>query len=106
MTDVADVTVVIPAFQAENTIDRALASVLAQTVLPRAVIVVDDGSTDGTMAAAEAWRAKIDKIDLRVVRQPNAGAGAARNRALRDAKTRYVAFLDSDDTWMPRKLPK
>lgn len=100
----ADVTVVIPAYQSVRTIDRALASVVSQTAPPKTAIVVDDGSSDGTEMAADAWRDKMNGIELQIIRQTNAGAGAARNRALQEATTRYVAFLDADDEWLPDHL--
>ena len=76
-----DVSVIIPAYRAESTIRRALRSVAAQTAPPTEVIVVDDGSPDRTAATAEACRAEMGGIALKVVRQQNAGAGAARNQA-------------------------
>ena len=102
----ADVSVIIPAYRAETTIARALGSVAAQTLPPREVIVVDDGSPDETAAAAEACRDDMSGIGLRVVRQQNAGAGAARNRAVRKATSTFVAFLDADDEWLPEKLER
>mgnify|MGYP002632345418 CR=1 FL=1 len=104
--DSADVTVIIPAYRAENTIDRALQSVVAQTCRPRACVVVDDGSPDATLAAASSWQGRMEDIALTVIHQDNAGAGAARNRALREAQTAYVAFLDADDEWLPEKLAR
>ena len=103
---IADVTVIVPAYRAGATIGRALASVAAQTLKPRAVVVVDDGSPDDTAAAAEAMRPRLEGVELKVIRQANAGAGAARNRALAEATTRYVAFLDADDEWLPEKLAR
>jgi glycosyltransferase involved in cell wall biosynthesis len=103
---VADVTVVIPAWRAEDTIGRALASIADQTMLPRAVVVIDDGSTDATSATAESWRDRLIGIDFSVIRQENAGAGAARNRGILAAKTAYIAFLDADDEWFPEKLER
>ena len=103
-TFVNDLTVVVPAFRAVATIRRCLQSVAEQTVKPGAVIVVDDGSGDGTAEAAEACRGMLDGIILTVVRQDNAGPGAARNRALRETSSEYVAFLDADDEWLPRKI--
>lgn len=100
----ADITVIIPAYRAEKTIDRALRSVVAQTCQPRACVIVDDGSPDATLAAANSWQGRMDGIALTVIHQDNAGAGAARNRALLEAETRYVAFLDADDEWLPEKL--
>jgi glycosyltransferase involved in cell wall biosynthesis len=67
-------------------------------------VVVDDGSGDGTYEAAEDFRPRMRGIELTVVSQDNAGPGAARNRALSMATTRFVAFLDADDEWLPEKL--
>ena len=99
-----DVSVIVPAYMAETFIARALNSIAGQTVLPREVIVVDDGSTDGTAAAAEACRGALGAVDLKIFRQDNLGAGAARNRAVREAGCTYLAFLDADDEWLPTKL--
>jgi glycosyltransferase involved in cell wall biosynthesis len=97
----ADVAVVIPVYNRAATVLRTLDSVSAQTVLPRRVIVVDDGSTDGTSAAVAAWSANCERgFKVIVACQLNLGAGAARNRGLAEADhCRYVAFLDSDDCW-------
>lgn len=100
----ADVSVIIPAYNNADTIGRALASVAAQTVPPRQVVVVDDGSADGTFAAAEACRGAMNGIELVLLRQANQGAGAARNAALGAAAGRLAAFLDADDEWLPDKL--
>jgi glycosyltransferase involved in cell wall biosynthesis len=100
----APVSVIVPAYQAAAIIGRALHSVARQTRQPAEVILVDDGSTDATAAAAEACAAAMPAVNLRVIRQPNRGAGAARNRALAEARGDYVAFLDADDEWLPEKL--
>ena len=102
----APVTVIIPAYCARATIGRALASVAEQTVRPRQVVVVDDGSDDGTAAAAEASADDLGDIGLDVLRQSRAGAGAARNRALLAAREPIVAFLDADDEWLPTHLER
>ncbi len=102
----ADVSVIVPAYRAAATIGRALASVAAQTVKPRQVIVVDDGSPDGTAEAARACAGAMNGIDFKVGSQENKGAGAARNRALAEAEATYVAFLDADDEWLPQKLER
>ncbi|MHA1598063.1 MAG: glycosyltransferase family 2 protein [Alphaproteobacteria bacterium] len=104
--NIADVSVIVPAFRAAATIARMLDSVAAQTLRPREVIVVDDGSDDGTLAAIEACRDGIGDIELKVFSQKNLGPGAARNRALAEATSEIVAFLDSDDEWMPEKLER
>ncbi len=101
-----EVSVVIPAYRAEATIGRALASVAAQTLKPRRAIVVVDGSPDGTAAAARKPGQAMEGIELTVLEQPNRGAGAARNRGIGLAETEYVAFLDADDEWLPEKLAR
>ena len=105
-TDFADVTVIMPAYRAASTIGRALSSIASQTLKPRAVVVVDDGSDDSTLDAAEVCRDKLIGVELLLLRQDNAGPGAARNRALANATTKYVAFLDADDEWLPEKLAR
>ena len=102
----ADVSVIVPAYNSALTIGACLRSIAAQTVPPKEVIVVDDGSTDGSFEAALALAGEMKGIALKVFRQDNAGAGAARNRALLEATGTYVAFLDADDQWLPEKLEK
>ena len=102
----APLSVIIPAYRAEGTIDRALASVAAQSIKPYEVIVVDDGSPDGTLKAAQGMSDSMGSIKLKIIGQENKGAGAARNRALQEASQEYVAFLDADDTWKPDKLKR
>lgn len=102
----ADVTVITPAYQARDTIGRALESIAGQTLRPKAVVVVDDGSDDGTLAAAQSCKDHMNGVALTVIGQQNAGPGAARNRALAAAKTEFVAFLDADDEWLPEKLQR
>ena len=89
-------SVIIPAYNRAALIGRTLDSVLAQPGEPTEVIVVDDGSTDGTQAVVDRYG---DRVTL--LRQANRGPGAARNLALRHATGDYVAFLDSDDLWLP-----
>lgn len=96
------VTVVIPAFQAAGTIVDAIASVAAQTHPALEIVVIDDGSTDGT---ADIARSLIpSEPRLRVHVQPNAGVAAARNAGIAAAKGAFVAFLDADDVWHPWKI--
>lgn len=87
-------SVVIPAYNRAGTIATALRSVLSQDHRPSEIIVVDDGSTDAT---AEAVTAFGDRV--RLIRQSNQGASEARNRGVREARHRWIAFLDSDDYW-------
>jgi glycosyltransferase involved in cell wall biosynthesis len=98
------VSVIIPAFNAADFIRQALKSVLAQTYQEIEVIVVDDGSTDATCAIVEEFAKKDDRF--RLVRQCNAGVGAARNTAIREARGKYIAPMDADDLFFPGKLEK
>ena len=93
------VSVIIPAFNREHCIRQSVDSALAQTFKDFEIIVVDDGSSDGTVEILKSYGDKI-----RLICQKNAGAGAARNTAIRVAQGKYVAFLDSDDHWRPEKL--
>lgn len=93
------VSVVIPAFNCAPYIATAVESVLGQYHQDLDVIVVDDGSTDGTIQALERYR---DRLQL--LQQANAGAAAARNHGLSAAKGELVAFLDADDWWDPSRL--
>ncbi len=106
MTGRADVSVVMPAYNNAATVGRALASIAAQTLRPLEVIVVDDGSTDGTAEAVRAMAAAMNGVRLRLFRQANQGAGAARNRAVAAAKGAWLAFLDADDEWLPAKVER
>jgi len=93
VTATADVTVVIPAKDRGHLIGRALQSVRSQTLEPRSVVVVDDGSSDDTAQVAELAGA-------RVIRLPKSGgSGPARNEGILAAETSWIAFLDSDDIW-------
>ena len=103
---IADVSAIVPAWRAETTIGRALASIAAQTVPLREVIVVDDGSDDGTVAAAEAAGRALSRSRFMLLRVPHGGAGAARNAALKAARGTLVAFLDADDEWRPTKIER
>lgn len=97
------VSVVIPAYQRASTILRSVSSVLAQTHHDLEVIVVDDGSTDGMPDLVEARR----DPRIRLVRHDrNQGGSAARNTGIREARGDLIAFQDSDDEWLPRKLER
>ncbi len=93
------ISVVIPAYNAERFLPRSLASVFAQTLPPQEVIVVDDGSTDGTGEVAAA-------LGARVVRQENRGLAGARNTGIQHASGEWIALLDADDSWEPEKLAR
>ena len=95
------ISVIIPAFNASAHIVEALDSVLAQTLKPFEIVVVDDGSTDDTAERVGAWAAR-SPIPVRLIRQANAGVSAARNRATEAAAGDLLAFLDSDDVLLPQ----
>ncbi len=99
--DTPTFTVVMPAFNTASTIGIAVRSVLAQTRRDFELVVVDDGSTDNTAEVVEAMQ---DDERIRLLRQENKGAAAARNTALSDARGRYVSLIDSDDMWLPTYL--
>lgn len=94
-------TVVIPAFDAADTLGEAIRSVLEQTVPPDAIIVIDDGSGDGTGAVATAFGPAVT-----LVRQDNAGPGAAMSNGLARVATPLAATLDADDVWLPQKMAR
>ena len=93
------VSVITPAYNAERYIEHTLESALRQTFREFELLVVDDGSTDGTAAIAQRYAEKDARF--RVLRQTNRGIAAARNLAMRRARGRYLALLDSDDLWFP-----
>jgi glycosyltransferase involved in cell wall biosynthesis len=94
------VSVVVPARDAELYLAEAIESILDQTLPPAQVIVVDDGSQDGTAEIAEGFAA------VTVLRRKRGGVGAAVNSGLEVADGDLIAFLDADDIWMPRKLER
>lgn len=98
-TDLA-VSAIIPVHNDRRYIAEAIASVLAQTLPCVELIVVDDGSTDGSADIAAA----LGDSRLRILRQAQAGAGVARNRGAAAARGSAIAFLDADDRWAPQKI--
>jgi glycosyltransferase involved in cell wall biosynthesis len=97
------VSVVIPTYQRAAILGRAIESVLDQSYPSVEVIVVDDGSTDGTRALVEKYIASYGDC-VRYLYQPNAGVTAARNLGLKAVRGEFIALLDSDDVWLPWKL--
>jgi len=95
------VSVVMPAYNVAWCIGHAVDSVLAQDYAARELIVVNDGSTDGTRPLLEAYGDAVTVID-----QENRGMSAARNAGIRRSRGTYVAFLDADDRWLPAKLTR
>jgi glycosyltransferase involved in cell wall biosynthesis len=95
----ASVAAIIPAFNSARTIARALDSVLKQSSPCEEIVVVDDGSSDGTSEIVERRYPQV-----RIVRQLNAGAAMARNRGVGQTSSSYLAFLDADDAWHSQKI--
>ena len=98
------VSVVIPAYNAEATIDDTLRSVRSQTHRDLEIIVVDDGSTDRTTSVVKTHAAIDGRVTL--IAQENAGVAAARNAGWRSARSALIAFVDADDLWAPTKIER
>ena len=106
ISTISAVTAILPVYNGRRFLLGAVESVIAQSQPPRELIVVDDGSTDGSL---EELQAALEKrppapFPIRVLRQANAGQSAARNRAARQAEGEYLAFIDPDDQWHPQHL--
>ncbi len=95
-------TVVIPLYNKKQEIARTLRGVSEQTYSPLEVIVVDDGSTDGSAQVVE----ELNLPGVRLIRQPNGGVSVARNRGIAEARGNYIALLDADDFWKPEYLER
>ncbi len=96
---IMDISVIIPSYNRAPLLARAIESVLAQTLSPCEIIVVDDGSSDGT-----AELVSNNFPQCRYIQQPNSGVSSARNRGIAASSGEWLAFLDSDDEWLPTKL--
>lgn len=98
------VSVVIPMYNAEHTIARAINSTLMQMYKKIEVVIIDDGSTDRSLAAVKEIAAKKDAAAIRVIAKKNGGVSSARNSGIRAAKGEFIAFLDADDAWVHGKV--
>ena len=99
------ISVIMAAYNAEKTIRQAMESVLCQTYPHLELLVVDDGSEDGTVRLAEQLAAKDSRVRL-IVNPANLGVSRSRRRGLEEARGKWIAVLDSDDAWAPEKLKK
>ena len=97
------ISVITPAYNSGSYIRNTIESVISQTYQNWEMLIVDDCSTDSTIQIAEEYSKKDDRIKI-IKHIKNQGVAAARNTALSEAKGEYIAFLDSDDMWMPQKL--
>lgn len=101
------VSIIVPVYNVENFIEETMDCVLAQTYPDWELLLVDDCSNDNTVTLIRRYMEKTGDPRIRLITQSsNMGAARARNRALREAGGRYVAYLDADDLWMPEKLEK
>ncbi len=98
------VSVIIPCFNCSKTIERCIKSVLDQSARPEEIIIVDDCSSDDTLEIIKSLQSQNHHIIKLIVLPENLGPGTARNIGWDSSCYKYVAFLDSDDTWHPRKL--
>ena len=95
-----NISVVIPLYNKEAEVERALTSVVEQSLAVGEIIVVNDGSTDNSEAVVQKFIKRHPESNIRVINQENSGVSAARNRGISEAKGEYVALLDADDWWL------
>ena len=100
----SNISVIIPLYNKETTIARAIRSAAEQSVEPLEIIIVDDGSTDRSAEIAGLTAEAYPRLTIKILRQANAGVSAARNRAVAEAQAEFVALLDADDRWTPDHL--
>ena len=93
------ISVIIPTFNRKKTLGRAIQSVMNQSLSPFEILIIDDGSNDGT----KEW-VKESPQDIKYIYQNNQGVSSARNKGIKYAYGDWIAFLDSDDEWLPNKL--
>mgnify|MGYP003242933093 CR=1 FL=1 len=96
------ISVIVPVYNAEDTLETALSSVFMQTLTDIEILCINDGSTDHSADVLTSAQRRDGRV--RCLTQENAGAGIARNKGIAEAKGEYIAFLDADDEWMPEYL--
>lgn len=106
MKSAVSIAVVIPLYNKRRVVARTIASVLRQTRSPEELVIVDDGSTDGSLEKAleTLESALCNNICCKIIKQENAGVSVARNTGVNASTANYIAFLDADDEWMPNHL--
>lgn len=104
----ANISVIIPVYNHAATIVRSVSTIVNQTVLPTEIIIVDDGSTDNFDSAVPSLLSltQTAAIPLKIIRQENKGAAAARNRGFKDSQGKYIIFWDADTIARPQLLQK
>ena len=101
---IAPVSVVIPCYQCKSTISRAIESILLQTMIPSEIILVDDCSGDGSLSLLQQLQVQYPGLIKAIALDTNLGVSNARNIGWKLAREPYIAFLDSDDAWHPKKI--
>jgi teichuronic acid biosynthesis glycosyltransferase TuaG len=102
---ISNVSVIIPCYNAADVIERALDSVLTQSVLPKEIILIDDASNDGTSSELSRLKGLHHDVTITVItNKSNLGPGFSRNEGWSRASSEWIAFLDADDAWDPNKL--
>ena len=96
------ISIITPMYNGEKYVSQTIETVLSQSFSHWEMLIVDDGSRDTSPQIVSAYAQRDNRV--RLIQQPNGGSASARNNALRQAKGRYIAFLDSDDLWLPHKL--
>lgn len=99
------VSIILPTYNAQKTLKKTIDSVREQTFSDWELLILDDASTDDTVAIARECEGQDDRIRV-IVNSGNQGVAATRNRGIQEARGEYVAFLDSDDTWLSGKLER
>lgn len=100
-----ELSIVIPVYNSARTIVRALDSIKAQTYkCEYEIIIVNDGSVDDSEDIIKEYQRENKDINIQLISQANAGAATARNEGIKNSRGKYIAFLDSDDEWLPEKL--
>lgn len=105
MSRVISITAVIPCYNSADTIERCIQSVFDQTAPVDELILIDDGSSDESVALVQRmFDSHQGAPSKKIIRQENSGPAAARNRGIQEAASTYIAFLDGDDAWYPEKI--
>ena len=104
LNNMIKISVVMPAYQSALFIHNTLRSIVEQTVFPSQVLIIDDGSTDNTCSIIEEFSKIHPELNIELIRSSHKGPGAARNIGVQRATSQWIAFLDSDDLWLPNKL--
>ena len=98
---IEEISVIIPTYNRCDLLKRAINSVIKQTIRPKEIIIVDNGSTDQTYQMVSSLFPEVDYFI-----EKKRGVSAARNKGILESKSKWIAFLDSDDAWKPTKLEK